>query len=212
MLRKATILILALWLSACSTVGSDLPLFGVADTAGAPTLRPGLWAAPSRGCRFSSKAAVEKWPDCANGAVVGTQSILGGRRDAAGAFTEVLPFLMAGGDPAVMQIETPPGHDLHGPRFVYAGVRPLASDEAGAIVKARVWLALCAPPTMAGAPAPAKPAKLPPGVVLSKDRTYCLTKAKSPLRAMVRTSEGWAFQGQPDDYGLVAFWIRDEPR
>lgn len=211
MFRKAAMLIGFLALAACSSVGSDAPLFGAADTAGAPALRPGLWAAPSRGCRFSSKASVEKWPDCANGAVVAPQSLLGGRRDAAGAFTEVLPYLMAAGEPPVMQIETPPGHELGGPRYVYAGVRPLAADEAGAIIKARIWLTLCAPPAVAAAPQ-TRPGKLPAGVIPSKDRTYCLTRSKTALRTLVRTSETWAFQGTPDDYGLVAFWVRDEPR
>lgn len=211
MFRKALTLIGFLALGACSSVGSDAPLFGAADATGAPALRPGLWAAPARGCRFSSKASVEKWPDCANAAVVEPHRLLGGRRDANGAFTEVLPYLIAAGEPPVMQIETPPGHELEGPRFLYAGVRPLAADEAGAIVKARVWLALCAPPVVAGAPQ-VKPGKLPPGVVPSKDRGHCLTRNKVSLRTMVRTSEGWAFQGKTDDYGLVAFWIRDEPR
>lgn len=209
MLRNAAALMAVLWLGACSVVGSDAPLFAAADRTGAPVLRPGLWAAPAKGCRFSSKASAEKWPDCANGAVVGPQSLLGGRRDATGAFTEVLPYLLAGGDPAVMQIETPPGHDLKGPRFVYVGVRPLASDETGAIVKTRLWLALCAPPAAAGAPA-TPPPKLPAGVTPS--RGYCVTKSKPALRTMVRVSEGWAFRGAPDDYGLVAFWVRDEPR
>lgn len=211
MFRNAVILMAALWLGACSTVGSDTPLFVAADTAGAPVLRPGLWAAPSRGCRFSSKADAAKWPDCANGAVIGAHSLLGGRRDPNGAFTEVLPFTLASGEPPVMQIETPPGHDLRGPKFVYVGVRPLASDEEGEIVKARIWLALCAPPVVAGTPTPRLP-KLPAGVIPSKDQKYCIARNKLALRSMVRTSEGWAFQGSQDDYGLVAFWIRDEPR
>ena len=54
------------------------PLFTKADEADAPKLKPGVWAGPkSADCAFDERAAVDTWPACANGAIIG-QGTLGG--------------------------------------------------------------------------------------------------------------------------------------
>lgn len=210
MLRSLSAILLALGLTACAAVTSERPLIGAADTHGAPVPRPGVWIMPSAGCRFSPRASVASWPDCANGALISPSTIIGGKRDATGAFTEALSYELAAGDPAIMEIFTPPSRDPGDPAIVYVGVRPLAADADGKITQARVWMALCGPPPIANGQAPStKPAKLPPGLTPVKGKTYCLVKSQAALRAAVARSEAWAFRGTPDDYGLIARWVRD---
>lgn len=209
MMRSLTAILLALSLSACAAVTSERPLFAAADTRGAPVPRPGLWIMPSAGCRFSPRASAASWPDCANGALVTPSTITGGRRDATGAFTEALSYQLAAGDPAVMELFTPASRDPSDPAILYVGVRPLAADADGQITQARVWMALCAPPAIASAPPGAKVVKLPPGLTPVQGKAYCLARTQAVVRAAIARSETWAFQGKPDDYGLIARWVRD---
>ncbi|WP_304170064.1 hypothetical protein [Phenylobacterium aquaticum] len=209
MSRILTAILLALGLGACAAVSSDRPLFTAIDARDAPVARPGLWVMPSAGCRFSPRASAASWPDCANGALVTAASLIGGKRDATGAFTEALNYQLASGDPAVMQILTPASRDAGDPGIIYVGIRPLAADAEGQITQARVWMALCGPPAIVAGPPAAKPAKLSPGLTPVKGKTYCVAKTQTALRAAIARSEAWAFQGKPDDFGLIARWVRD---
>ena len=212
MLRIVAVVWAALSLSACAVVSSDRPLFSPLDAAGAPILKPGLWAMPVGDCRFSMRGPALKWPDCANGAYVGPSTLVGGKRDAAGAFSNALDYRLAAGDPAVLQIEAPADRDPGDPKVIYLGVRPLASDGDGRVTKARVWLALCAKPPAMDAGDRSKPTKLPVGLSAIKGPEECQARTQAAVRNAARQSEAWAFGGDGDDFGLVARWIRDGDR
>ncbi|WP_310541202.1 hypothetical protein [Phenylobacterium sp.] len=211
MLRIVAVVWAALSLSACAVVSSDRPLFSPLDAAGAPILKPGLWAMPVGDCTFSMRGSALKWPDCANGAYVGPSALVGGKRDTSGAFSEALTYRMAVGDPAILQIEAPADRAPGDPKVFYLGVRPLASDGDGRVTKARLWLALCAKPPQTDAGNP-RPAKLPVGLTAIKGREECLARTQTAVRNAASQSEAWAFGGDGEDFGLVARWIRDGDR
>lgn len=212
MLRIVALFWVALSLSACAVVSSERPLFSVADGEGAPILKPGLWAAPVGDCKFSLRGSALKWPDCANAMVLTANALIGGKRDAAGAFAETLGYRMVGGDPAILQIEAPPDRGPGDPKVIYLGVRPLASDGQGLITGARVWLTLCAKPPLAEGGDLSQPARLMPGLTALKGRDECLARTPATVRNATRQSEAWAFSGDDRSFGLVARWIRDGDR
>ncbi|CAN5380271.1 hypothetical protein BH10PSE5_BH10PSE5_22970 [soil metagenome] len=209
MLRIVAVFIAMLSLSGCAVVSSERPLFSIADSEGAPTLKPGLWALPAGDCKFSLRASALKWPDCANAALVTGASLFGGKRDAVGAFPKVLAYRLASGDPVILQVEASADREPGDPKVIYLGVRALASDGQGLITSARVWLALCAKPAVGDL---AKPAKLMPGLAPIKSREECLARTPGAVRNAARQSEAWAFSGDGEDFGLVARWIRDGDR
>ena len=212
MLRIVAVLCAALSLSACAVVSSERPLFSAADAPGAPVLKAGLWAMPVGDCKFSLRGSALKWPECANGAYVSPSALVGGKRDASGAFSEALNYRLAAGDPAILQIEAPADREPGDPKVIYLGVRPLAADGDGRVTKARVWLALCAKPPLMDGGSLGKPAKLMPGLTAIKGREECLARTTTAVRNAARQSEAWAFSGEGEDFGLVARWIRDGDR
>lgn len=188
----AVLALAALCLAGCRMASSDRPVFNAADTADAPALKPGLWALIEPGCRFNTRTAPEKWPDCAtplalrDGAAMDVKKGQTGRRN----------VLIAGGDPAVIQAET----DEDGRRaYVYFGLRPLAADGDGTITRARIWPAQCPPP-------PPQRRRGPPPA------DSCSMRGQGPVRNAVASSEGAAFAGETGDTGRVAYWIRDKDR
>jgi hypothetical protein len=188
MTRFAVLALVALCLSGCRIAASDRPVFTPADAADAPALKPGLWALIEPGCRFNTRIAPEKWPDCAAALALRDGAAIDARKGQTGKRS----VLIAGGDPAIIQTET----DEDGRKaFVYLGLRPLAADGDGTITRARVWPAQC-PPARRGAP---------PG-------DTCLLRGQGPVRNAVAASEGAAFAGEKDDTGRVAYWIRDKER
>ena len=212
MLRIVAVVWAALSLSACAVASSDQPLFSPLDAAGAPVLKPGLWVMPVGDCKFSMRGSALKWPDCANGAYVGPLTLVGGKRDASGAFSEAVNYRLAMGDPAILQIEAPADREPGDPKVIYLGVRPLAADGDGRVTKTRVWLALCARPPQLDVGTLSRPAKLPPGLIAIKGREECLARTQTAVRNAARQSEAWAFGGGGEDFGLVARWIRDGDR
>lgn len=70
-MRVLVLLLSSLLLSACTNmVRSERPWFGPADTAGAPPIRDGVWAAVSSDCRFDAERPLERWPACAQGRTI----------------------------------------------------------------------------------------------------------------------------------------------
>lgn len=207
MFRFPLMVFLALNLSACAVVGSDQPLFSAADARGYAVLRTGLWAMPDEDCTFDPAAKAKDWNNCANATLVGptTFSELQGKGDDEDANT--LRYVLAGGAPRVVQIQAPEGDG--DPNYAYAGLRPLRADEAGRVVEARVWLAICEPP-----PDPKKvleedeekrPA-LPAGLARAEKGPGCMATSASAARAAVERSEVWA-TGR--EMAMTARWIRD---
>ncbi|MDO8801736.1 hypothetical protein [Phenylobacterium sp.] len=211
MLRMVAVLCAALSLSACAVVSSERPLFSIADSEGAPILKPGLWALPVGDCKFSLRVSALKWPDCANATLVTGASLFGGKRDAAGVFPQAMIYRLASGEPVILQVEAPADRGPGDPKVIYLGLRPLASDGQGLITSARVWLALCAqPPPIDGGSG--KPTKLAPGLTPIKGREECRAASAVAVRNAARQSEAWAFSGNDDGSGVVARWIRDGDR
>lgn len=189
MSRSLVMVLVLLSLGGCRIVSSDRPLFTVADAADAPALKPGLWALVEVGCRFNTKTTPEKWPDCAtplalrDGAAMAVKRGESSRRNA---------VVIAGGDPAVLQAEDTDEGGTAGRRFAYFGLRPLAVDGDGTVIRARVWPAECAG---------------------GKGRSdACPVRSQAAARRAVAQSEAAAYAGTPQAAGRIAYWIRDRDR
>ena len=189
MSRKLVLVLVLLSLGGCRLATSERPLFTVADSADAPALKPGLWALVEVGCRFNTKAAPEKWPDCAtplalrDGAAVSVKRGESPRRNA---------VLIAGGDPAVLQADATNEGGATGRRFAYFGLRPLAADGDGTVTRARLWPAEC---------------------VGGKGKSAaCPVRSQAAARRAVAQSEAAAYAGIPQAAGRIAYWIREGDR
>jgi hypothetical protein len=194
MTRLIVLALVALGLCGCRMASSDRPVFSSADTADAPALKAGLWALIEPGCRFNTRTAPEKWPDCATALALRDGAAI----DAGKGQTGKRSVLIVGGDPAIIQTEA----EEDGRRaFVYLGLRPLAADSDGTITRARVWPAACPPaaPTPRGRRGPPR-------------SDPCQMRGQGPVRAAVAASEGVAFAGEAGDTGRIAYWLRDKDR
>lgn len=211
MLRSLGGILSALGLCACGMVSSDRPLFGPLDTRGAPVLKSGLWALVEPGCKFNLRAPPAKWPDCAQPLELRDGTARDVKPDSGGERNEPVSYLLAAGDPAILQARAPPDQGARRASFVYFGLRPLASDPDGVIIRARIWPGLCARPQSAAVNR--RPARLLPGLVAEKGAmANCLARGQGPVRTAVARSEAWAFTGAGDEAGLTAYWLRDESR
>lgn len=214
MLRNLVPILAALALGGCGMVSSDRPLFGPLDARGAPVLKPGLWALVQPGCKLNLRSSPKRWPDCAQAAELHDGVAVLIRQDTKSEVEHETTYLLAAGDPAVLQVQGP--KDAGRPRapYVYFGVRPLASDLDGVIIRARVWPAYCSRPQTGGGPPPkAKPPKALAGLVPGKGpNANCLARGQAPVRNAVIQSEAWAFSGERDEGGVTAYWVRDPGR
>lgn len=230
---------LALSLGACSVVSTERPMFGPADAKDAPVLKAGLWALPERGCRFKARADPAKWPECVQAVEIrdGTIRDLKPEVDAQRKHQarvggdKPMGYLIAAGDPPVMQVETA-GDGA--PSYFYFGLRPMASDADGSIIRAQGWIALCKNPN---APPPAPVQALPPAKTLPRTArgrrgsrvakaapppsngllpglvptpgSGCTASAAGAIAKAVAANEAWAFTGDKDETGWTAVWVRD---
>ncbi len=232
--------LLALALGACAAVSTERPLFAAADTKDAPVLKAGLWALPEPGCRFKSREAPAKWPDCVqavevrDGAIKDLRPLIEAdrKREAKIAADQRAKYLVAAADPAVLQVEIVRDG---APRVFYFGLQPLASDADGAIIRARGWIALCRdpnppPPAAIAGPVAAKPVKagkhgkaakaakpapapngLLPGLTpIPESGGGCTASSAAAVAKVVAGNEAWAFSGDKEATGWTAFWIRDD--
>lgn len=208
MTKTILALVAGLALSGCSMVTSDRPLFGAADSTGAPVLRPGVWAMPGEAnCTFDPKAPSATWPKCANPTVVSATTFSNG--GAPGEGPQTLAYLLAGGDPPVLQVAAPVG-EKDGPAIIYAGLRPTAFDDRKQVTALKVWLALCSKPVTSGGDGVARPTNLLPGLTLRPGGGQeCVAKEKGPVRNAVKQSEIWLASGGKNDFSLDARWVRD---
>ncbi len=216
MLRTLTLILAAMSLASCGMVSSDRPLFGPLDARAAPVLKPGLWALVQPGCKLNLRASPKKWPDCAQAAELradGTAILI--RRDTRADIEHETTWLVAAGDPAVLQVQGPKEDGKLRAPYVYFGVRPLASDIDGVIIRARVWPAFCARPQSAGPPpaaakGKARSSKALAGLTPGKGpNANCLARGQLPVRNAVIQSESWAFVNDRDEPGVTAYWVRD---
>jgi hypothetical protein len=155
-----TLLAAALMLGGCNLVVSQTPVFSTADAAGAPPFKPGFWASPDPGCDFKESAPADAWPKCANGSEIQRDALIAtvdpsavttstsDSKTAAGPKKVALPYVLAAGDPRVMQV------DLHIPEaglgqlgfFYFVAVKPTRFDDDGRIIAAQLWPIQCGPP------------------------------------------------------------------
>lgn len=200
-----------LLLQACSVVSSEKPLFTAADAAAAPGLRPGVWVMLEPGCKdFDAARPTSEWPECAEHIIV-TPTTLGGeskQRDGS-MKAESLTYLLAAGDPRVMQLTAPADRKPDEPAYLYLGVRPLKTDKDGRITEGRIWLALCKEP-----PNPDRPLDQPkgpplPGLKMLPKDAGCLADAPGPVRNAVKQTERWLSRPGYEETNLLVSWVRD---
>ena len=199
-------------LGGCNLVMSSQPVFDASDAAGAPGFKPGIWASPDQGCSFDETKPAAEWPACASGAV-----IKGDKAWAVGHPEKASPFILAAGDPRVMQAMA----DLSsmadsnvtvsekGPLYLFIAVKPLAKDGSGQITRAEAWFIQCGPPPpkpKEGSPEANDPkafmTKQPlPGMVM--DNGECSPKDKAAVRNAAAASRAWS------DQLMQMHWVRD---
>jgi hypothetical protein len=225
-----TVACLAL-LSACNVVMTKEPLFAQADGAGAPTLRQGVWLFfKEPDCKLDESKPFTEWPDCAGGGYVTAGNVRGHKSNAPPDQLEDTPFVLAAGDPRIMQLQvdvdlsaqasasasgdatasasaSPP---VHARPYGYGAVRPTKLDDQGRIIAFDLWPVQCGPPPPKNkngedvAPATLKPL---PGIEMKPGDAICSTKSITALRGAARASEAWAPQPRTESH-----WIRDAER
>jgi hypothetical protein len=220
-------------LSACNVVMTEKPLFTQADAAGAPALRPGVWLFfEEPGCKVDDSKPFTEWPDCAGGGLVGAADIRGHKQDTPPDQLETAPYVLATGDPRVMQIQvdvdlsahadvsasgdgaaangSTSSSASHSQPYGYAAIRPTKLDSQGRIVAFTLWPVQCGPPPPKDAngddTAPATQ-KLLPGLTMKDGDPVCTTTSTAALRAAAKASEAWA-PPPPRE----ARWVRDANR
>ena len=218
-------------LGACNVVLTKDPLFAQADSAGAATLRPGVWLFFRRdGCDVDTSKPFLDWPDCAGGGLVKEGEIAGHKSGAPKDALERTPVVLAAGDPRIAQlrVDVDVSADAeasasggatasasasgggHSEPYGYAGVRPTRLDEQGRIVAFRFWPVDCGPPPPKArndADTAGGTLKPLPGMVMKPGDPFCSTTSKAALRAAAKASEGWLDGPIPE-----ARWIRDGDR
>jgi hypothetical protein len=208
-MNRSALLCLLLALAACNTVTTTDPLFTRADEAGAPRLKPGVWAGPKTAdCAFDEGSPIDTWPSCANGTVFG-QGTLGDydKVNGASVLTQT-DYILAAGAPMILQVHDTPGSGQDAADYLYAALRTVKRDDAGLVTGFGASPVLCGPPppkntakdgkTIFGTLRPS------PGMVMDKDGDDCTTDKVGSLRAAAAASEQW----EPDDI-LNLHWVRD---
>jgi hypothetical protein len=213
MLRVIALAALALSLQACAMVGSNTPLFSAADARGAPPLRAGLWAMPDADCKdFDPAKPAAEWPKCANLIKVSSEAVGGEEKQDDDSVKVIsLRYILAAGDPQVLQLAAPADKKPDDPNFLYLGLRPGKLDEKGRAIEAQVWMALCEKPDSKAILEKRKPRPLP-GLTPTADGKGCLASAPGPVREAVKISEGWL---KAEDTGAMIItlrWVRDGER
>jgi hypothetical protein len=214
----------ALMLGGCNLVVSQTPVFSAADAAGAPSFKPGFWASPDPGCDFKESAPFDAWPKCANGSEIQRDAIVGtmepttvtassGDKTASGPKKVALPYVLAAGDPRVMQV------DLHIPEaglgqlgfFYFVAVKPTRFDDDGRITAAQLWPIQCGPPPPPQTTQSTNGNDVTKGAVtqhplpgLKVDNGECTPVDKDAVRNAAAPSRAWA-----DNVGEL-HWVRGE--
>ena len=207
-------LCLVLVLGGCNRVVTPTPLFSQADAAGAPVLRDGLWllenkvdiqlfASNDDRCRVDTRKPVNRWPACASWVLVRGNEMLGyrGVQEASLAW-ESMPFVLAAGDPPVLQVGDP-GDDSASISYSYFGVGQVERGNDGRATAITVWTVDCGPPPaqVKGEPTRFLTRDLLPGLIADGDN--CTAESPSAVRGAATASRAW--NTEP---GRLR-WIRD---
>lgn len=180
-MRILMLLTVALAIGGCTNmVFSDRPLFHRADSRGAPSFRPGVWAAKAGDCVADLSRPLQDWPACALGIVHGRN----GPEDIPGEVS----FRVVAGDPPVLQ-------QAYFGTVLYGGLRPLEHDERGRVTAYEAWVALCGPPPPPRTTGAASitggqlTLELLPG--LEADDSNCRARRSDAVRRSVAQSRPW---------------------
>jgi hypothetical protein len=197
-------------LAGCNLVTSPTPLFAPADAGGQAQLRPGVWIQEKPDCAVDAALPMERWPGCADGWVVRPDEIVAGREPTAprASWTHY-PFVLAQGDPAILQVKMTEGGAP--PTYIFGGLRPLKRDGEGRVVEYKLWPALCGPPPPPdpkGQRATAATQQPIDGMVMNKDDQNCVASGPTPVRESVQKSEAWDAK-DPGQESNLARWVRD---
>lgn len=202
-------------LSGCNMVITHAPMFALADGAGAPVPRPGLWR-----MQFGDKCDVDEarplsvWPSCAGGVVFGAGTVsYYDRGDGEGApVWRTDPLVLAAGQPLVAQakLNVSGSIKLTGEAYAYAGVRPLDIDKTGQFVRMEFWPVQCGPPSKADdsfTDHPAAGVRSEPvasSVSASPFGRMCTIDNPAVMHRVAAASEAWA------ERKGGARWVRDK--
>ncbi len=201
-------------LGACNFVVTTEPLFTAADAANGPVLRDGLWLTESADCRVDARKPVQNWPKCAKWDVVRGGERLNFSAAAKGDPAEwsSMPFLLASGEPRILQLAEAPSRDDGKPVtiYVYVGLIPTAHDSDGRITAYRAWMVQCGPPPKGKGKTKNDQTDAPfPGLILNKAdgsensiSAGCTTSDPRVLRNAAVASRSLE---RPD----AARWVRD---
>jgi hypothetical protein len=221
--RTLILIAAALMLGGCNLVVSQTPVFQAADASGAPPFKPGLWASPDPGCDFKESAPFDAWPKCANGSEIRPDAIMAtvdpsavtatsDNKAASGPKKIAMQYVLAAGDPRVMQV------DLHIPEaglgqlgfFYFVAVKPTRFDDDGRITAAQLWPIQCGPPPPPQTTQTANGNDMTKGMVtehplpgLKVDNGECTPADKAAVRDAATPSRAWA-----DNVGEL-HWVRD---
>jgi len=214
-------------LSACNVVVTKSPLFTEADSAGAPTLRPGVWMFfKNPDCQVDERKPFTEWPDCTGGGLVTAGDVAAHKGGAPIGVLEHTPVVLAAGEPRILQAQvdvdlsvdasasasgdataTTSSNSSESRPYGYGGVRPTRFDSEGRITAFVIWPVQCGPPPPQNAkgedvaPATLKPL---PGIVMKKGDPVCTTTSVAALRGAAKASEAWAPQPPRESH-----WVRD---
>ncbi len=177
--------------AAVGAAWSETPLYRAAAATGS-SLRLGLWTRADPACPFMEAESTGVWPRCAEFMVVRPHLLI---THVAGYSLQRLmaqSYLLIDGYPRILQVTQGLAES---PRlFIYEGLRPLASDAQGLIVRARLW-----PMTCGGAPASGDPE-----VSASSSVPDCCMDSQGAVRSMSIATE------DRNDATRVFHWVRDE--
>jgi hypothetical protein len=189
-MRWMSVLLVVLALGACKRpahVGvfhSSGPLFRPRMDQRGPPLRPGLWLREDPDCRLDERQEAGAWPVCADWISVRRDLFIHHvKGDPADRFRTDF-YIVMNLDPPLLQLAVAgaePGYHW------YQGLRPLAFDEAGQVVRARFWNC-----ETLESPAPRRTPVLP---------DHCAVGSSDALRTALKAAE--------HKHDLTFRWVRD---
>ena len=173
---------------------SERALYRAVKVAGAAPLRPGLWARTDAACLFLETDSAGVWPRCAEFLVVRPRLLISHHGGDSLERLSAESYLLIDGYPGILQLAQGLGRL---PRlFLYRGVRPLASDVQGRIVRARIWDVACGEGPQSDVEASATSPESPP--------LSCSMGSQGQVRSAIIAAE------RPRDTDQVYHWVRDE--
>lgn len=191
-MRTLALLVVVSGLAACNFVTSSAPLFGPSDEIGPPSLRPGVWASPDKGCDFDPNRPLATWPSCANGFLTTSED-----------FRSSLAKLVfvGGSSPLIQDCETkgdPPATNCS-----YYGWAAVSADASRRVTAMRFWTVQCGPPPPSSKTQKRYGTLHPlPGLVMDKDGDDCQPASADAVRQAAAASRAWSTPS-------TLTWVRD---